>query len=462
MIKEKIKKNTLFRLAILSFGLSLCSTFQLTNLSSIFRFLGASNHSLPLLWLAPPLTGLLVQPIVGQMSDNTITKFGKRRPYILGWGALACLSLFIAAFFNSLIAIIILTLTIDCGLNGSTESLRCLTGDLTDHNESVRSKAFALQAFFAGIGGGAGTLLPYFLNKVLNYYHVDLRFHIGELPFNLKLSFIIISFILAIALLVVLRIKEKKLQHESLLKKRVSFLKGLTKIFPDLYTNMRKMSSGFKQLCFIHALNWIGVFLFWLYFTATLANNFYGLPVTAKASANIAFATQLQNASLDSSFYFTIYQYVSIVYAAILFFFSSRIKIRLLHAMSLLIGGSCIGLICFERSTISLIGSMVGVGIMWGSMLVLPYTLAMKYIPKAKLGIYFGIFNMSITIPQIFCGLILAPLFNSVLHYYNGYILLLAGFFICMSGILWIKQEHTRYKFRRFGSEEISQAKGVF
>lgn len=441
---QQTTKSQLIYLAILAFGINLCFAFQVTNLSSIFKFLGAGTNDLPLLWLIPPLTGLIVQPLVGQMSDDTVSRFGKRRPYIVGWGIFAVLSLSILPLANTLLMAILLMWLVDCSLNGSSEGLRALTGDITGKKEE-RSQAFAIQAFFSGIGAALGTAMPYLIYKGYNFFHFGSELTAGQIPTNLKLSFLLTGAILLIAIMVASpKIKERPLTRQGLLEKKrksISLNARVRKIFRDLYMSCKKMSPQFRSICFIHALTWMGIFIFWLYFTVALAQNIYHYPVHSDGTRSLAHSSVLQQANLDSSFYFSIYQYVSVAYTLILFFLARLPNLNLLHAASIIVGGIGMALICFEHDTTALVISFIAIGIMWGSMAVLPYAIAMQVSPKGKLGIYLGIFNMSITAPQIICSLILSPIYTYLFHKQASYLLLLAGLLIIFSGILWIRQE---------------------
>lgn len=442
---KKTNYRDIFYLAILACGINLCFTFQLANLSSIFKFLGASTTELPLLWLIPPLTGLIIQPLIGQMSDDTITRFGKRRPYIIVWSILAGLAFAYMPFAGSLLSFLILILVIDSSLNGSIESIRTLTGDLIT-TQADRSKAFAVQAFFSGIGGVVGVSLPLLINKGMNAIDWQTPLLFGQIPLNLKLSFGVISLILAtITYIAIAKIKEKKYSKAQLLarkRKKLSLLKRMRKTFYDLYLSFKKMPLRFRRVCWIHATTWMGIFIFWLYFTVAYAQNIYGLPVHAHIAGNAHFTEILQKSSLDAAYYFSIYQYVSVLYSVLLYLLSRYARLRLVHAVSLFLGGLGLVMVSMVQSNVGIIIAFVLIGIMWGSMLVLPYSIAMQLLPKGKLGAYLGIFNICITLPQILCGIFLGPIYNYLFQGHAGYLLMFAGCLIITSAFLWWREEN--------------------
>ena len=442
MFRSLVKPNLLY-LSVIAFVLNLSFAFQIANLSSIFKFLGAGNSDLPLLWLVPPITGLIVQPLVGQISDDTVNRYGKRRPYIFGWGMLAALSFIILPFTNTLFLALFVTWIIDCSLNGGSECLRALTADLTFKDDD-RSKAFALQAFFSGIGSAVGAALPFLINKLEPYLPVKTFFNSCRLPFALNFSLILIGIVLVVLLNIsIFKIKEKVKYRPLLLskkKKPITFKRRIYKIFADLYQTIRKSPLPFKKICFAHAMTWAGIFVFWLYFTVTLAQNFFHLPpISHHLSPSREYTMVLQNASLNASYYFSLYQYVSVFYAVLLYFLSNTERSIYLHTISLLIGGISVASIGFLHDPYLLWFACVGVGIMWGSMIILPYSIAIRLLPRGRLGTYLGIFNICITAPQLICGLTLKPIYLYVFQGKAGYLLVVAGVMIVASAAMWFR-----------------------
>ncbi len=465
-MQKYFSKPHLFYLALLAFGISFGFTFQLANLSSIFKFLGARSHELPFLWLAPPITGLIIQPLIGQISDDTITRWGKRRPYIIGWGVLGSLAFFSMPFFNSLLAAVLFTWVIDASLNGSSETLRALTSDLTEKAE--RSQAFALQAFFGGMGAALGTGLPYIMNKIHLLFHSSTLPQIGGVPSHLKFSFLVAGLILIIMVFISMRkVKEAPYKHQTLLTikhqaKSFTRSKRAIKTFKDLWESIKNSSPQFRKYCYIHAASWLGIFIFWLYFTSALAQNMYDLPILLHVNNPPPhYAHILQEANLSASLYLSIYQYCSVIYALFLFFIlKSTDKTKLIHSVSLLIGGAAMALLCFTHTKPMLVFCMLGIGVMWGSLIVLPYTIVSQILPKGKFGTYLGIFNISITIPQIISGLTLSPIYIYLFKGHAMYVMLLAGILIMISGIFWLQEAYRseEVSFKKFKSYFLLEA----
>lgn len=446
MFKKIFHSQLFFFLALLSMGINFCFTFELANLSSFFRFLGASSHDLPFLWLAPPLTGLIVQPIIGQLSDDTTTRFGKRRPYILVWGILASFFLCVIPTIHTFILVVAAIWIIDSSLNGSIEGLRALTCDLAT-TESDRTKAFAVQAYLGGIGGALGTGMPFIIHKLLLYWGIETS--ATAVPLNIKISYFICGIILITTILITLRyVKEKPNKFIQLYKKRKqpkTFYFRVKKIFTDLYKNFVNSPLPFKKICFIHSIAWMGIFIFWLHFTTNLAQNKYGISPLGDPN-DPHYIELLQRATLDSATYLSIYQYVSIAYGLLLFFISSKFNLKLLHAVGLGLGGISMAMLSFSHTHIGIIICMMGIGIMWGSILVLPYSIAMLHIPKGKRGIYLGIFNISITAPQLLISLLLPFIFKYFLHSDATYLMLIAGGLLIVSSSLWFSYKPIKIK----------------
>lgn len=197
-------KRTFLYLALLSFSINFGFTFQLSNLSTLFKIAGANDFILPLLWLIPPLTGIFIQPLIGYISDKSVTKIGRRKPYILVWGLVGALSFCLLPLQSSLFYVVLFTFFIDCSLNGSAEGLRALTAD-SFQEDKTRMQAFSAEAFFAGLGGVLGAYLPIAAHRIIGKEFSDF-----SLPLNLGLSYIICGVISAIIILFVLRKVDEK------------------------------------------------------------------------------------------------------------------------------------------------------------------------------------------------------------------------------------------------------------
>ncbi|KTD52652.1 Major Facilitator Superfamily protein [Legionella quinlivanii] len=435
-------KRTFLYLALLSFSINFGFTFQLSNLSALFKISGANDFILPLLWLIPPLTGVFIQPLIGYISDKSITKIGRRKPYILVWGLVGAFSFCLLPLQSSLFNIVLFTFFIDCSLNGSAEGLRALTAD-SFQEDKTRMQAFSAEAFFAGLGGVLGAFLPIAVHKIIAVESSDF-----VLPLNLSISYVTCGVLFIIVVLFFLR----KVDEKPVNLLRLDFglfcklLKELAVSIKGIRQEIKKADSLFLKLLIIHSISWMGVFIFWLYFSLCIAQENYHFPYSGSSNENLHL---MKAASLDSSFYFSLYQYVSLMFTMLVFIFSKYIRVETLHGLALLGGGIGVSLIGIISSSPSLIFSSICIGIMWGSLISLPYVVLSKFLPKESIGTYLGIFNMSITFPQIICALMLPPVYFYFLKSHAAYALFLGGILILISSVFWLRLFHFQPNLRR-------------
>jgi maltose/moltooligosaccharide transporter len=238
--------------------------------------------------------------------------------------------------------------------------------------------------------------------------------------------------------------KSEKLQDKKSAQKSVTLFKRGMKVFQDLGRNVKESSPQFRKFCFYQTLTWLGIFIFWLYFTIALAQNMYSLPIILHIdNPPPHYAHVLQEANLSASLYLSIYQYVSVIYALLLFFaLKNTEKTKLIHGVSLLIGGAAMAVLWVTHTKLLLVICMIGIGVMWGSIVVMPYAIVSQILPKGKFGTYLGIFNISITIPQIISGLTLSPIYVYIFKGHAPYVMLLAGVLIMMSALFWLKESY--------------------
>lgn len=433
---KKATKTDFLYLALLIFGLSLSFNFLLINMTSIFSFLGVSGTAIPYLWLAAPVTGLLVQPIVGQLSDDTNSRYGKRRPYILGWGILTVISFFILPFLSALLLIILFIWLIGSSINGCTEGVRALTGDLT--TQQNRAKAFALQAALSGLGSGLGASLPYLIDKVYNLVGAQIEIIPHQIPVNIKISFTISSIVVLVTLALMLwRVHEKSHLNHIVHKQSRTTGQKIQRLFKEFYTNTKNMPKAFRYICLVQFITFSAVFIFWLYLPLTIAQNLYGLIPGVDVSNDLANAQLLQKAALATSFYTSIYQYTSVGCAFLIFFFANYLNLRHVYSFCLVLGGISLLLISLTTEHSYFVTyDMIAFGIMWGGVIVVPSVIAIDSIPKGKMGIYLGIFNVSITLPQILLSLVIGPVYSLIFHNKAYFLMIISSLLLLVSAVL--------------------------
>ncbi len=398
---------------------------QNANASRILQIFGADVHELSWFWIVAPLTGLIVQPIVGHYSDRTWTKLGRRRPYFLTGAILASLGLIFmpnADMFTTFMPALWVgagTLMImDASFNIAMEPFRALVADVLPSDQ--RTLGFSVQTILIGIGAVLGSWLPYVLT---NWFGIANTAEPGTVPLSLMLSFIIGAVVLIVSILItVFTTKEYSPEEMDLIngideKEETEEEASLMNIFTDF----KNMPLTMRQLSWVQFFSWFGLFGMWVFTTPAIAHHVYGL------SLDDAHSSTYQNAGDWVGILFGVYNAVSAVYAFFLPAIAKKVGRKKTHAFSLIIGG--IGLISmyFAPNENWLILSMLGIGIAWASILAMPYAILAGSIPPRKMGVYMGIFNFFIVIPQIINALIGGPM---VKYLYGGnpiYALVVSG-----------------------------------
>jgi maltose/moltooligosaccharide transporter len=439
MKNKLLNKKQLFDLAVCAFGIQFASSLLMSNMSSIYKFMGAGGGALSYLWLAAPISGLIIQPLIGQLSDDTLTRYGKRRPYIFFWGVVAFICFCSLPLLSRLWMVAILFWGIGCSINGITEALRALIGDITSNQQ--KAEAFAWQTVFAGIGAAIAAIFPWWLQGISGNLFI-----FNFIPIGIQEAFVLGGVVLVICMLWTLRhIKEKpakyidilRLQHQ---RDRGNPIKRGRRFLRTIILNIKKSPKVIRDFLSVQLFTWVGIFGMWLYFTLAIAQNIYGLPPGADIINHPQYAVLLANSTVQVDIYLGIYQFVSVLYAVILPRIANSISPRLVHAFSLLIGSLGIITVGLAHDEISVILSMIAIGIMWGSIMTMPYAIITTGIPRGKMGIYLGIFNATITVPQILGGFFLGGIHSKIFHGHAAYSLIFAGALIFIAAVILMRQ----------------------
>lgn len=419
-------------------GIQCGFALQNANASRILQTFGANVENLSWFWLAAPITGMIIQPIIGHYSDKTWGKLGRRRPFFLAGACLASLALILlpnaGSFANYLPAVLVgagILMFMDASFNVSMEPFRALVADNLD--EKQNTAGFAIQTVLIGVGAYIGSNLPNWLPNVFgtNIASID-----GQVPDNVKLAFYFgAALFLASIIWTVVTTKE----YSPVERKEMGFVEdpnahhGLGSIFTDL----KKMPATMKQLGMVQFFSWFGLFSMWVYMTPAIANHIYNVPI------NEAHSLEYQNAANSVGPLFGLYNIVSAIFALFIPFIALKLGKKLTHAIALICGGLGLISIYFIQNPDLLKFSMIGVGIAWASILAMPYALLAKHIPAAKMGVYMGIFNFFITIPQIMSGIFGGPIVKYLFGSQAIFALLMAGVFMLLAAIsvVRIKEE---------------------
>lgn len=416
--------NMSFGFLGIQFGFAL----QNSNASGILRNYGADVEHLSWFWIAAPLIGMIVQPIVGHYSDRTWNRLGRRKPFFLTGSILSASALALmpnAGWLGSGASLVLIgagfLMIMDACFNLSMEPFRALVAD--NLPDSQRTLGFSVQTCLIGAGAVVGSWLPWVL---YNWLHISHDAAAGVVAANVKLAFYIGAAVFILAILWTLATTKEypPAEYERYHGKGEVEHLGLAVIFKDF----RRMPRTMRQLGLVQFFSWFSLFGMWVFTTDTIATHIFHLPITDKSSS------QYRDAQDWTGIIFGIYNLVSAGYALVLPWIAGKIGRKRTHALSLAIGGIGLVSIFFAPNKEFLIGSMVCVGIAWASILAMPYVILSSSIPPGKMGIYMGLFNFFITIPQILNGIVGGPLVKYVYHDQPVYALVLAGIFmLCAS-----------------------------
>ncbi|RAV31041.1 MFS transporter [Sinomicrobium soli] len=428
-----MKKRTLSFLEIwnMSFGflgIQMGFALQNANASRILQIFGADVHELSWFWLVAPLTGLIVQPVIGYYSDRTWTRLGRRRPFFLTGAVLAALGLVLmpqadifVAFLPALWVGAGLLMIMDASFNVAMEPFRALVADNLPSDQ--RTLGFSIQTVLIGIGAVVGSWLPYVL---ANWMGISNEATLGKVPLNLLISFVIGAVILLGSILVtVFTTREYSPQELASMEPEAPEETGEKAGLLNIFSDFVKMPKTMRQLSWVQFFSWFGLFGMWVFATPAIAHHIYGLPLDDSGSRGY------QDAGDWVGVLFGIYNAVSAVFAFFLPVIARKIGRKTTHAVSLVVGGIGLISVYFAPDQYWLIASMLAVGVAWASILAMPYAILAGSIPARKMGVYMGIFNFFIVIPQIINALIGGPM---VKYLYGGN----AVYAIVISGISFL------------------------
>jgi maltose/moltooligosaccharide transporter len=447
------------------FGIQIGFALQNANMSRIFQSLGSSLDDLPALWIAAPLTGLLVQPIVGHLSDRTwLGRLGRRRPYFLAGAILAALSLFLMPLADVLLFAAILLWTLDASLNISMEPFRAFVGDMLRKDQ--HTAGYAVQTAFIGAGAVVGSIFPW----ALEHWGVSNDAAAGGIPDTVRYAFWFGGAALFLAVLwtvisteeyspeqmrsfggdeegegpsptiralaarglggslawmaagalVLIVVSQFELEKEMYLLGGLLIAYGLASIIAILMArrgnetsmlghivgDFSGMPEVMKRLAVAQFFSWSALFIMWINTTPVVARNFYGSPDPASAG--------FQEAGNWVGVLFAVYNGVAAVAALTLLpYLAKRIGKAKTHIVGLLSGA--VGYACFFlfEDPQHLLFAEFGVGIAWASILAMPYAILASNLPQSKLGIYMGLFNIFIVVPQLLVATVMGSIMKA-------------------------------------------------
>ena len=489
--KPKLSFWQIWNMSFGFLGIQFGFALQNANVSRIFETLGAKIDDIPILWIAAPVTGLIIQPIIGHASDKTWCRLGRRRPYFLAGALLASIALFIMPNSPALWIAAGMLWMMDASINVSMEPFRAFVGDMLPSDQ--RTAGFAMQSFFIGTGAVIASLLPYMM---ANWFGISNTAPEGIIPPSVKFSFYIggAVFISAVVWTV---FKSKEYSPEELkefddhkedvcetdedvnnkeqIKKSVKlgliftilgillsiafyfievekevyilslglFIFGILELlsgslqksnkkggFVSVFNDLNSMPKTMGQLAIVQFFSWFALFAMWIYTTAGVTAHVYGTTDTT---------SELYNEGANwVGVCFGVYNGFAALFAFLLIWMAKITSRKITHSISLLVGGLSFISIFFIKDSNMLLIPFAGIGLTWASILAMPYAMLTGALPSNKMGVYMGIFNFFIVIPQILAASILGFLVKSIFKEEAIYALILGGISLIIAAFLVI------------------------
>jgi maltose/moltooligosaccharide transporter len=423
--KPKLGFWQIFNMCFGFFGIQFGWSLQMGNMSAIYEYLGASPEQIPGLWLAAPMTGLLVQPVIGYLSDRTWhPTLGRRRPYFLIGAILSSLALFIMPNVSVVWMAAGTLWILDSCINISMEPFRAFVAD--NLNEKQRSYGFAMQSMFIGLASFIAGYLP---AKLVDWFGVSRDKAGGSIPQNISLSFYIGGAVFFAAVLyTVLRSKEYPPSDSAWKDKAKESAGGFGTGVKEIISAITNMPDQMKRIALVNFLTWPGLFLMWFYYSTGVATDIFG--GDAKANSDV-FTKGLEYANTTSA----ILNLVTFIFSFSIPFWVGTLGKKYTHTVCLLLGG--IGLIMVnhihEPWMLYVVMSMVGIA--WASILSMPYSMLAGCLPEGKIGIYMGIFNFFIVLPEIIASLFFGKIMENYLHNDRLLAVQIGGILLCLAAV---------------------------
>jgi maltose/moltooligosaccharide transporter len=397
----------------------------MANMSAIFEHLGADAHQLPILWIAAPLTGLIVQPIIGNLSDYTWTPLGRRRPYFLVGAILASIALIFMPWSSTLWMAAGLLWILDTSANTSMVPFRAFVGDLLPKEQ--RTRGFAMQSVMVGIGAVSASALPWLLNHLFAVENTVNAVH--QIPLTVELSFYIgAALFLGTVLWTVVTTPESPPQNWEKFAKLQEKRSSIASSIQETFSTLLHMPSTMRQLAAVQFFTWLGIFCFFLYFPPAVARNIFG----AVDQNSALYSEGIEWAGLC----FAVFNFICIGFSFLLPYLGERIGRQTTHSLCLVCGGGSLISLSIIQNQYLLLIAMLGWGIAWASVLTMPYAMLTESVPAQSRGIYQGIFNFFIVLPEITISLSFGWVMSHLLNNNRLFAVVLGGVFLFIAAVL--------------------------
>jgi maltose/moltooligosaccharide transporter len=419
MEKPRLNFAQMWNMNLGFFGIQFGWGLQMANMSAIYEYLGAKPDQIPLLWLAAPLTGLIVQPIIGNLSDHTWGRLGRRRPYFLVGAILSSAALLVMPNVTALWMAAGLLWMLDASINISMEPFRAFVADLLP--EEQRTQGFAMQSLFIGLGAVIASALPW----LLTHWGVSGTSVAGHaIPSTVRLSFTLgAAVFLAAVLWTIVTTKEYPPEpSDPAVKHPAHSTAG------EILSGLREMPRTMRQLAWVQLCTWLGLFCMWLYFVPAVAHQVFG----ANDPQSPLYSEGVEWGGLC----FGMYSAVCFVFSFALEPMARALSRRRTHGICLVAGAVGLLAVAVIHNKYLLLLSMTGVGIAWASTLAMPYAMLAGSLPAKRVGLYMGIFNFFIVLPEIIASLGFGWVMNHLLDNNRVAAVVCGGGFLLLAALL--------------------------
>jgi len=422
MLKPRLKFWQIWNMSFGFLGIQFGWGLQMANMSSIYKYLGADDSKLAMLWLAAPVTGVIIQPLIGQSSDRMWTRLGRRRPFILAGAILASLALVLMPNCSAVWMAAGLLWVLDGTINASMQPFRALVADNLPEEQS--SQGFAIQSLFIGLGGTISSALPWMMT---NWFGVPPDGASGHIPASVRLSFYIgaAAFLIAVLWTVFTTVEYPPSESElvAIRARKFDWTLGLGDVVAVVFQLPRRM----WELGLVQFFTWIAMFSMWVYFSPAVAKNIFHAVKDTPA---------MEAAGAWSGFCFAAYNVVCFIFSFVLLWATKWTGPKTMHVLCLAIGGIGLATVPLATEKHQLLIAMTAVGIAWSSILSMPYAMLAPALPRDKVGVMMGIFNLFIVLPQMVASTLLGTLLNA---FFNGDpmgALIIGGCSMCLASLL--------------------------
>jgi len=433
--KPKLSFWQIWNLSFGFLGVQFGFALQNANASRIFQSIGADPHNLSFMWIVAPTMGLIVQPLVGAASDRTWTKLGRRRPYILIGALISMFAMFlmpnaplIIKGAGALAFGIVMLALMDASFNVTFQPFRALVADMTP--EDQRNVGYSIQSFLINVGAVIGSALPF----ILTYFGISNEPVAGKVAPSVIWSFYIGGSLLLLSVLVtVFKTKEHPPKEFEEYNDITDEDKAKKESFWELLTHMPKTM---RQLSIVQLFSWFPLFLLWVYAVTAISQHFFDVPIDFNSKTSPQEDINKYNEAGNwINLCFAAYSLVAAIFSGIMPFLIKLTSRKTIYSVSLALGGLGYISTYFFSNHYYLLISMIGIGIAWASILAMPYAILSGSLPAKRMGIYMGLFNLTVVIPQIISAVSGGPMLEAFFGGKAIYILVMAGIIMMIGSI---------------------------